>query len=222
MLRVAVLVVCFSIMSGSTQAGAWLREKGTAFTSSSFVTNKRGDGSTMTYLEYGVLDNLTVGADLMVSYTNTGRQFGFGTLFLRRPIGDAGRNRKFAYQLGIGAAWDNLLILPHIEAGLSWGRGLKLGKIDGWATIDSSFRWEPTLSRNHLKVDGTIGLSLGKHTKVMVQMFTENKSGALTSTLAPSVLISPGKGTYTLQVGVELPDGQNDPPRLKLGIWRKF
>ena len=69
------------------QGGAWLREKGTGFTSTTVNVTRSYDISESTFMEYGVRDDLTLGAEVGFLASSIGLQSGFASVFLRRPLG---------------------------------------------------------------------------------------------------------------------------------------
>ncbi len=220
--RCTIAVFCALMSAQAAQAGAWLRDPGRSFVSSSITATQAGDGSSSTYLEYGLNDRLTLGADVFFAFDRFGNQGGYGTLFLRLPLGSTDRPNKWAIDVGGGAAWLGGEVLPHLKTGLSWGRGYRLRQRAGWIAVDASVFWDLTYSRHVAKLDTTVGLALGDHVKAMMQVFYASVDGVGTTTYAPSLLIEPGRGTYSLQVGVELPADDYGDPSLKLGVWRRF
>ena len=119
-------------------SGAWLREKGKGFSSNTVSVTQNYDISESTFLEYGVRDDLTLGAEVSFLASSYGLQSGSATLFLRRPLGRQGRPNVWSAELGIGAAWVGDVVTPNVKAGLSWGRGFTLAEKNGWITIDRS------------------------------------------------------------------------------------
>ena len=203
-------------------AGAWLREKGSTFTSTSFSATYFRDIASSTYLEYGFSDKMTVGLDVGYFTSRFGLKSGFGTVFLRRSIGKNEGPNKWAYEVGVGAAWAGELVIPHIKTGLSWGRGIKVKDKSGWATVDASVKWDVSQGLHVTKLDGTVGLNFTDTTAGMFQIFVTNLDGATYGTLAPSVIYTPRKGKFKIQFGAESPVDDFINTSLKIGIWREF
>lgn len=203
-------------------AGAWLRERGTTFTSSSFTINYFRDSASTTYIEHGLRDDLTIGIDVGYFTTRFGTTSGFATAFLRRPLGPNTGDSKWAYELGVGTGWIGEFILPHVKAGVSWGRGFKLGDTYGWMAVDASVIIDVTYAERVSKLDSTIGLNLNDQFKSILQVFYTHIEGDGFTTVAPSIVFTPPKRKYSIQLGAESPLGFWDDTSLKVGLWRSF
>ncbi|WP_227271136.1 hypothetical protein [Roseobacter weihaiensis] len=222
-MRSVVLALILVWASASmVQAGAWLRGKGSGFASSSVSTNQSRDISTSVYLEYGLSETITLGADISYGVDRVSFPEGSGILFLRFPLGPTDRTHKWAAHVGVGARYLTGEFLPAAELGLSWGRGIQIGQKYGWVNVDTSFNEPQSPAEQRIKLDGTVGLSLTRRTKVMFQMFNTLENGETFSKLAPSLLFSPGKGTTTLQLSAEVPVAGGGETAIKVGIWREF
>ncbi len=125
------LAILFFLLDVSTAtAGAWLREKGTGFSSVTTKGTLSRDFSETTYWEYGVRDDLTLGVEAAFFTFASGAQSGSGMVFLRRPIGKKDRPSVWAYELGIGADWSDASVRANVRAALSWGHGYQLKTIE--------------------------------------------------------------------------------------------
>ncbi len=218
--------VLFALMSlllpAPAAAGPWMREKGTSFTALSFTITPTLETATSTYLEYGLRDDLTLGADIYIKTDRFGQQIGRGTLFFRRPLGQSDGPGKWAYELGIGADWSDRFVLPHLKTGLTWGRGITLRDKSGWVTVDAAMYWDISRGAHVAKVDSTLGLDFTERTAGMLQLYLTHINGAAISTIAPSIILSGKKGKYRIQIGVESRFGNASDTALKIGLWRTF
>ena len=219
-----VLVMICPLSSCPAQAGAWLREKGAGFASISFAATYFLDTEQKTYLEYGVRDDLTLGADIAIIGDQFGNAGGYATLFLRRPIGGTDSPHRWAYELGVGAAWAPEIVTPYIKTGLSWGRGIQIRETYGWVTVDASVSWDLMYGVHVTKVDSTVGLTFNDTFAGMLQLYTANVQNENFATIAPSLLISPSKddSAYRFQVGTETLFGDIEASAIKIGLWREF
>lgn len=217
-----VLVLIFLCLSGPAQAGAWMREKGTSFVSSTFTLNKSLDQSSGTYIEYGWHDDLTIGADLSFANSHLGLQSGAVTLFLRRPLSRPDAAHKWAYEIGAGTAWVQDLMLPHVKLGLSWGRSFQIGQNHGWMGVDSALYWDVTSGRRAAKLDGTLGYNFSQVTSGMLQVYLARIDQQTYGTFAPSILIKPKNRNFRIQIGTETPFDGLSSTSIKLGLWREF
>lgn len=215
------LLICLWVTTPA-HAGAWLREKGSSFVSSTFTLNMLRDQSSGTYIEYGWHDDLTIGADLSFANSHLGLQSGAVTFFLRRPIGNTEGPNKWAYEIGAGTAWVQNLKLPHVKVGLSWGRGITLRDKHGWMGVDSAIFWDVSSGRRTAKLDGTIGLHFTDVTSGMLQIYVAQINQQTYGTFAPSLLIKPRNKKFRIQIGAEGPFGAFTETSIKLGLWREF
>lgn len=211
-----------SLLAGSANAGAWLREKGSSFTSVSFTSTWYRDTTNTSYLEYGLRDDLTIGADVGYATSRNGTQSGYGTLFMRRSLSQSDATNKWAYELGVGSAWVGEDLLPYLKTGLSWGRGIKLRDTYGWMAVDASMTWDVTSGQHLAKVDTTVGLNFTEVTTGMVQLYLAHLDQQTYGSIAPSIVIKPRKSKFRFQIGAESQLGHLENTSLKLGLWRDF
>ncbi|WP_262386572.1 hypothetical protein ROLI_034470 [Roseobacter fucihabitans] len=223
MMRLVALAIFFVVTGVQlAQSGPWLREKGKGFYAGSGNVTRQKDTSGSLYAEYGLSEKITIGADIFYGIDRTLQQSGSGILFLRFPLSAPDATYKWAAHLGLGARSQNLIIRPAFEAGLSFGRGIKIGEKYGWAVIDSSINIPGSQLETRIKLDGTVGLGFSDHIKGMMQIFATYQGDALFTKAAPSLLIIPGKSGYTFQIGAEIPTSGGGDTQFKLGIWREF
>ncbi len=219
--RLFVCLICITC-AGSAHAGAWLREKGAGFSSFSLSSTYHLDTVSQTYLEYGLTERTTLGADIGFVRPRFGLHGGYATLFLRRPIGPTESNSKWAYDLGVGASWLGDTILPHFRTGLSWGRGIAVAEKSGWVAVDAAVVWDLTNTRHLTKIDTTIGLNFTDTTAGMLQLFAGRLEQETFGTFAPSLILAPKFTKFRIQVGTESEVGNLRNSVLKLGLWREF
>jgi len=153
-----LLIVAFSVsVSLATPAfsGAWLREKGTGFSSVSASAEIAQNITQTIYLEYGVREDLTLGAEVGSTLSANGTQSGSATVFLRRPIRANDGPTVWSYELGIGAGWTGYAISPSLKTGLSWGRGYKINQMNGWMAVDASVLLDVYSADYSAKIDAT-------------------------------------------------------------------
>ncbi|MEL7090855.1 MAG: hypothetical protein AAFN94_03880 [Pseudomonadota bacterium] len=205
------------LMTGPAHAGAWLREEGTGFLSTSVLQKQDGSSEASVYVEYGARPNLTLGikadATLIAGHVTDGTVLGFA----RKPIPRQSVDYKLSYTLGLGADIDthtNALLRTQ----LSYGRGLKWGERFGWLAIDAIYDWSLAGTSDTAKLDGTVGFSLNPQVKVMMQVFVSHDDDT-TIKLAPSVVWQPGGEGQSYQFGLEAEDGAI---ALRFGLWRTF
>ena len=234
MMRSVACALILGLASASpAPAGAWLRDKGASFNSTSIAINRSKDLSTSYYSEYGLSDSMTLGADIYYGVDRTFFQQGSGILFMRFPIGPTDQTHKLAVHVGVGARYLLGYFYPAAEVGLSWGRGIKWGERYGWVNVDTSFNkplrddpknpYLPESTPNaRVKLDATLGMGITENGKVMMQIFNTFEDGETYTTLAPSYVFSPGGGTVSVQIGAEFPVQSDGEASIKIGVWRTF
>ncbi len=207
------------MLAHPADAGAWLRDEGTVFLSFSSTIDALGRNTGSVYAEYGLRPKLTLGAKVDVDMTAGQIGNGSALVFARKPIATGKHDFKLAYDFGIGATIEeDPAALLHV--GLNYGRGYTAWDRAGWVSIDSALQWAESDAAPTAKLDGTIGLTLNDHFKVMFQVFYSNTDSDATTTLAPSLIWTPNTDTNrTYQIGVESKDGVLG---VKLGLWRSF
>lgn len=219
---VVILLLTCQLCAAPALAGAWLREKGKTFVASTFSITYFYDISQSTYLEYGLRDELTLGADITTFQSSLGLQSGSATLFLRLPLGEPTDRGRWTYDLGAGAGWVGDIVSPHVKAGLSWGRGFSVKEKNGWLSVDASVKWDFGLGSQEIKLDSTAGLDFSNFASGMLQLFVSSTPAGTFTKVAPSVIFSPKGGKYRFQVGSEIPVDAPENTSIKLGLWRQF
>ncbi len=220
-MRLWIAILCASLCAAPADAGAWLREKGEGFTATSTGMTDQFDAQNGFYLEYGLTAKTTVGLDIDMKLTPAG-QSGTGHIFARRALPFGGKG-VWAYQIGLGVAFQEIAATPLAKLGLSYGRGITLGKYDGWLALDSAAQWDFGTSVHSLKIDTTAGLTFSDRSKAMMQMFwTVDSLGGTSTTLSPSYVFTPKSGKFSYVVGVEATRSSVASYGIKLGLWSDF
>ncbi|MEP3688911.1 MAG: hypothetical protein ABJN05_17660 [Sulfitobacter dubius] len=215
-------LVAYQFSAAVAHAGPWLREEGTSFLSTSFSATYFYDLTQSTYIEYGLQENLTLGFDLNTGQSRIGLQNGSATVFLRFPLGEPTERGRWAYDLGAGASWTDVLISPHLRAGLSWGRGFTFGERNGWLTVDASAKWEFGFSQEVIKLDTTAGFDFTEVVTGMTQVFVTYTGGETYAKFAPSIVLSPSFSKFRVQLGSEVPFDAPENSALTVSLWREF
>lgn len=217
-----VILLIWQCMASTAYAGAWLREKGTGFTSLSFGATQFSETTNALYIEYGLSDKTTIGLNIS-SFTNAlNVRNGFGNLFMRRAIGPTDRPNKWAYEIGVGGLWGNEKHLPTFKTAISWGRGFQIKERSGWVNVDAAFVYEPTLGQNIAKLDAALGMNFGGITTGLLEVTISSQNSETYGALEPSVLLRPKDSSFSVKLGAQIPFDEQEKAALKLGIWRKF
>lgn len=217
-----IFVVLLMVLSLPANAGPWLREKGSVFTSVSVATTYNLDMGNQTYLEYGATEKTTLIVDVGILRPRLNPNAGYATLSFRRALSAPDATSKWAYELGFGAGWIGSETAPLLRAGLTWGRGMQWGDKSGWATVDASMIWEFGYDRHATKVDATVGVNFTDVTTGMLQLYTAHVDSDTIATIAPSLVFNPKASKFRIQVGTESQIGQIKNTALKIGLWREF
>ena len=220
-----ILMFLFSVLlAHSAFAGAWLREKETGFSSLTVSGSMVREFGQTTYLEYGVRDDVTLGADVGFLALPDGSRSDYATLFVRRPIGVQDGPNVWAYELGIGAGWTGETVNPYLRTGISWGRGFTLGKRGGWMGVDAAIQWDVYDTNHLIKLDSTVGMNFNDRFSGMVQIFHARVNDNAITSIAPSIIFRPlkNKPHIRLKVGTETQIGSSKATTFKVSFWRDF
>ncbi len=102
MRRLLFITFLLATFGAPVWAGAWLREKGSAFTATSVTAFKEADGEfkykTSFYAEWGLLPKLTLGLDAEEHQD----LYGHALIFGRFPVADFGQAGRLAGEIGVG------------------------------------------------------------------------------------------------------------------------
>jgi hypothetical protein len=211
-----IVLLCF--LASPVLAGAWQREKGRWFmsTSASFTTGEYGylGYYGAYYAEYGLTDRLTLGVDAGVSETGATTVL----FFTRRPLWQGKNGGRLALEIASGTSGG----MPVIRPGLSWGRGLQTKFGPGWFAIDATMPTNMTTGLATYKVDTTVGVTLSDRWKAILQFQADLSPGLSQSVkVAPSVVIRVNK-LFQFELGVSQSLIGSRQTGLKLGIWVDF
>lgn len=220
----SIAVIACQFIVSPAHAGAWLREKGSSFTSFSLSTSWFHDTRSSSYLEFGITQTSTVGIDLGLSRNQKGKKLAYGTVFLRRALGANNGPNTWAYEVGLGATYGGAgtEALPHIKTGLSFGRGINVKGRGGWIAADAAVLWGLQEDNHVAKLDTTLGLNFNDTLSGILQLNLAHQEGDTFSYFEPSFVIKPGKGGLKLQIGLITPLDETNNTSLKLGLWHEF
>lgn len=220
---VRILAFLISAMLASPAAsGAWMREKGTQFSSHSFSITPSYDASQTTFLEYGARDDLVLGAEISFTAPPHSDTSGSARVFLRRPLLGTDRPSVWAYELGFGISWAGDVTNPNLRTGLSWGRGYKLGQRNGWMAVDASIMFDLYQADQTVKIDSTIGLNFNDRFSGMFQVFHTVTPSTQLTLVAPSIVFRPLKNKPAIRVQIcgETQIGNLRNAAFKISLWR--
>jgi hypothetical protein len=219
MSRCLALAVLLSFwLASPVLSGAWPREKGTVFLSLAGQAEGPDEHGVYRqnftlYTEYGLTERLTLGVDAGGDAVRMTKAIGF----LRWPLGRADRRMKLALELGAGQVDGENALRP----GLSLGRGVEIGKRQGWLAADGRAILF-TGGGMTLESDLTFGLSFTNRSKVILQIQAGHPDpGAAYARFAPSFVFETKPGTH-IEFGLTEPLLGNGDRGFKLGLWRKF
>lgn len=224
MIRSLLAITLWFAAALSCSAGAWMREKGEGFLSfGTLAFEERATGAQRfeqgIYLEYGLSPRVTLGA----SGNYTSGEKGEGLVFLRLPIRNDDRPAKVAIELGIGTeSADGATFDPFLKSGLSWGRGMTIGRRSGWLNVDTAIQWSTNGAEPLFKLDATLGLTLSDRFQAMGQAFLEADANGEGLTVVPSLIYTPKRGRTKYVLGLEHKTGRDEHTGLKFGLWREF
>jgi len=216
-----VLLVWFAVTAMPAWSGAWLRDKGTVFTSASVSIFKDPDhGSRLKsslYAEWGARPNLTLGFDAEEHQDI----YGHALVFARVPLANLGHRGLFAADLAVGLhhRQDRAWIL--YKGTLSYGKDFQSTWGAGWIAIDAAleYRSHDALLR---KLDLTAGMSADRLLNPLLQIETAYaKDHRFYWTVRPSLMIR-AKGRKTRWIiGIERNE-TNSGIGGRFGLWSEF
>ncbi|WP_254446005.1 hypothetical protein [Ruegeria sp. HKCCD7255] len=217
---VSLLLVCLALC-GPAWSGAWLREKGTAFTAFSATAFKEDHGiysyKTSFYSEWGLRPKLTIGLDAEERHD----YYGHALVFARFPLADFNAKGRLAGEIGVGAHHEGLRAWALYKATLSYGKGFDSAFGNGWIAIDSALEYRHPLDLFR-KLDFTVGLSSKRRFDPLLQIETTYISGQpLYWAARPSLMYRPKSGKQTWIIGIEANAVQNRPG-LKFALWQTY
>lgn len=223
-MRIApVLSITFGLLFAATDlpAGAWPREKGRVFASTSVRlfwpqdisrrTSRAPTGRYNTfYAEYGLTDRLTLGLDLGRSVSGADKDM----LFLRLPLSPRGARVKVAAELGLGVIDRQAVSRP----GLSLGLGLQ----GGWLSVEGLAEVSQHTGAVDYKLDLTRGWNLRENRKFMLQLQTGKPSGKEPFARLASSVVLPLTPAFSVEIGGSWDLAGGDTFGMLLGLWSEF
>ncbi|MDF1669849.1 MAG: hypothetical protein P1U83_09555 [Roseovarius sp.] len=211
-----VLVMVFLVMLGAqAHAGAWMRSKGEGFLSFNVEYNPEVKSTfTSLFIEYGITPRITSGVDLGFADDTLYKAVAFG----RYPLSAPDTDWQVSLEMGMGVAEDEAVLRP----GLMLGRGLELGKLSGWLSIEALAYYEVDQDDVNVSTDLTLGVNLRKDLKLLVQLQNGNQPmNPDYLDLATSVVVKKAPGLH-LELGVKTGLKDTGSAAFKLGLWHKF
>lgn len=222
-IRAALLGLALHAAPCAALAGAWPRAEGHTFLSTGTAlidTATTGTQIEQTfYLEHGLKRQRTLGFSGSVNLSVSGE----GHVFLRFAPRTRASGAIMAYELGAGVkSTDLVTVQPFVKTGLSWGKGITLGTRQGWASLDGAGFFGLGHDDHRLKLDATLGVSLGARFKLIGQGFAELTRFGQSLSLAPSVVYTPRRGALSYQIGAEGKFGTGAQTGLRFNVWAEF
>ncbi|TDK42152.1 hypothetical protein [Antarcticimicrobium luteum] len=222
MRRLVPLLIALSCAAPPAGAGAWQRETGRGFVSTT-GTLRQGDPDARqelsVYADYGLAPRLTIGADV----NERPGIAGHAVLFARLPLSRPGARARLAAEAAFGGhhwrgAWD-----PMYRLTLSYGRGSTTRSgATGWLALDAAYERRLGMNVPIYKLDATLGLSAPGRLRPILQVETAHIPGQpLIWAVTPGVLID-SRRNATWLIGLERKSAGRDTVGLKIALWRWF
>ncbi|MBR9650624.1 hypothetical protein [Thalassovita aquimarina] len=209
--RILAFILC--LLPVPALAGAWLRDEGRGFYSSSAYLLETGSGGQNyagIYLEYGMTPRLTAGLDLGRGVSGDTKSIAF----LRWPLGAATGAHRFAIEAGLGEIAGN----PTFRPGLSYGYGFG----GGWVSLETAAELNLRTNLTDYKADLTFGLNRGRRDKLLMQVQSGKAAGdPAFLRLVPSITRDIGRG-WQIEFGFAQEVTSSKDRGLKLGLWKEF
>lgn len=215
-LRVLILLL---LMAGQAYAGPWPRGKGKVFYSAHINGEYAEDTGLLSqfgtlYAEYGLTEKITLGVDYSGSEIRTDK----AVAFVRIPLFGTERRFRYAAELGVGLVDGDMALRP----GFSIGKGVSLGKRNGWMTLDTRIVLKDGPNDMRVESDFTFGLNLGERSKLIAQLQAGlEPKGSDYVKFAPSYVFERKPGHFW-ELGLVADITGGSVYGAKLGIWREF
>lgn len=197
-LSTVTCALALSAIAADAQAGAWTQASGSgvaivngSYYSTDKLYNNGGNKQSQAtyskyelnpYLEYGLWDGVTAGANLSLQRAHQSSDSNWGLsdseFFLRKRLWQGS---------GFIISAEPMVKLPSPEAadsspkiggthpdaglGLSGGYGFSTGKLNHFAGLDTQYRHRFGRPRDQLRISGTVGISVTERLMIMPQAF---------------------------------------------------
>lgn len=221
MRRIALACMICLIATQPALAGAWMRDKGKGFVSTTSTIRAGPPDADIEfgfYADYGLTSRLNIGLDI----NETPGVDGYALLFLRLPLPAPGPHSKLAIELGVGSHHRSENWHPMYRMGLSWGYGFASPLVPGWAAVELAIEHRGGHAEPLVKLDAIIGLTSSDGIRPMLQLETAIAQHLpLQWKLTPSLII-PGKGKIKWVVGIQQRSFGTSRTGLKVTLWRRF
>jgi len=222
MARLVCALIAALLTSAEAAAGAWPREDGGWFvsTSHSLAWDRNGARSTWTglYVEHGLTPRLTFGID-------AGQGLGAGNwqalAFLRYDLAPDGPLR-IAVALGAGGRGVAGGAEPLLRPELALGRGFDSRWGPGWIGLDAQALYAPDSGWSAWKADLTAGIRPRPDRALILQLQTSGyPDAAVQVRIAPSAVLRLGR-RLELELGVTAETAPPYASGVKIGTWLTF
>ncbi|WP_113912258.1 hypothetical protein [Roseovarius dicentrarchi] len=196
----------------SAGAGAWLRNVGDGFASFSIKVQHEADakGYSTFYAEYGLNPDLTGGFDIGGDEEGDYKALAFVLMPLRRD------GLHIAFQLAAGAIADD----PAIRPGLSIGRAVQVGGLDGWANLDLRATVAP--GDVDLSVDAAFGLNVWEGTMMIWQLQQGGHMHEPDFLRATASVVWQIAGNRHIEVATSTSLKNAEDFGIQIGVWQAF
>ena len=215
-----LLICCLLLISASpVTAGAWLREKGTHFSSITLRwLEDRGDGSDgyefAFYHIWGLRDDLTLGIDIGASASGLDKAMAFAQVPIVLKTGWV----RLSAIVGIGTVSRSFAVRPSLAIGTSY----EIAGMHGWFEVVPALEYDSDRQRVDAKLDVTLGLNTSENSKVYGQFFSSTSAEGKIHTRFEGSYVRRIKGRTLLDVGFSKGLVTQHDIRLKLGVWTEF
>lgn len=222
-----LIFVCLSFLglfAVPVLAGPWPRAEGKGFVSASRELRDGQDWSAI-YAEYGISNRVTFVFDAGAAEAG-GEKLAIASL--RLPVWASGAQRiAVSFGSGLGQPSDDDttrhagMSYPVVQALMTWGTEITTPKLNGWSTLDATFRETPGADEAERKLDATLGVHLGASGALVSQaQFSDRKAASEQLRLGVGWVEHIGQMAVEAGVGKRL--RQNRETDLKIGVWFDF
>jgi hypothetical protein len=228
-MRGVLIFLWITLAPALAEAGAWAREKGSFFASTTATAVADPDDVSNTlktygslYAEYGLGRQLTAGVDTgMEETTDYSAMF-----FLRKSFTLGADTNQFAVLGGLGVGSTGAGVGGSsqwlTQIGFSYGRGFETRFGGGWLAFDTSATYRTGSQDVAGKADLTLGLKPTERTKLMLQLQAGQYPGSDPYLrVVPSIARKFGERVH-IELGAQIGVVGDERVGLKLGTWMEF
>ncbi|KGJ05910.1 hypothetical protein IT41_04370 [Paracoccus halophilus] len=228
------------MLATAASAGPWPREPKALFLSLSVEADRNDNSYVGLYGEYGLSPRRTLGFEL--GHASIGETSAM--IWLQQARGDGSGANRWVTSLGLGGFERDGDLVPVVQIGAAWGRGIDWLPGGGWITVESRVKVagkqqeiEPEPEENVVyegdaltyltpqvttKLEATLGFRPFTGMMLINQLRLEDRDDTGLSGKLASSVVRDLAGPAKIELGLVLPLAGDGEAAVKLGSWLEF